>query len=134
MKMWKDGIPAMALQFRLWTRTTFRTAPMIAAMTIASVCAFAVYAKQSGESCRSNLKQYALGMLMYTQDYDERFPPMKTPAQVTNRVMPYIKNRAVFSCPDSGSEYLPNPALNFVATSSVKSPASMMMLRDAKPH
>src|SRR2546429_3743727 len=66
------------------------------------------------EACISNLKQYALGVLMYVQDYDERYPPMKMPAQVQNRINPYIKNRGVFSCPVTKTDYLPNPALNYV--------------------
>lgn len=85
-------------------------------------------------SCQSNLKQFALGLLMYTQDYDEMYPPMKFTKQLHNVVRPYIKNDAVFSCPETGAEYLPNPALNYLHLAAIESPATMMMLRDAKPH
>lgn len=84
--------------------------------------------------CFSNLKQYALGILMYVQDYDEKLPPMKLPAQVQNRINPYIKNRSVFSCPATKLDYLPNPALNYVSFQYIGSPSTMVMLRDAKPH
>ena len=86
------------------------------------------------DACKSNLKQYALGILMYVQDYDERFPPTKLAAQTENRVYPYVKNRNVFKCASSGESYTPNPALNYVFLSKVKSPAQLVLLRDSKPH
>src|SRR5262245_57742856 len=103
-------------------------------MIVLSVCSFAYFQGSSGTACTSNLKQYSLAMLMYCQDYDEMLPPMKFPAQVHNRVYPYVKNRSVFSCPDTGTDYLPNPALNYQSMAAIESPAKMMMLRDAKPH
>lgn len=89
---------------------------------------------QDQPACQSNLKQFGLSILMYVQDYDERYPPMKFAPQVQNRVFPYVKNKAVFTCPATGAEYLPNPALNYVNLASIKSPATLVMLRDAKPH
>ena len=63
-------------------------------------------------SCQSNLKQVGLGILQYTQDYDERFVPGafwntsvtpndEAPFQVL--VQPYMKSRQVFSCPSNQS-------------------------------
>jgi prepilin-type processing-associated H-X9-DG protein len=48
--------------------------------------------------CISNLKQSGLGILMYSQDYDERFP---IAAQWQDNIEPYIKNHSVFLCPTS---------------------------------
>ena len=31
-----------------------------------------------GTSCKSNLKQLSVGLLMYVQDYDEKYPPANT--------------------------------------------------------
>ena len=86
------------------------------------------------DACQSNLKQFALGMLMYCQDYDELLPPMKTPDHVVNRVAPYVRQKSVFSCPTTNTRYLPNPALNYGNIAEVGSPATMLLLRDAKPH
>src|SRR5688572_6963248 len=50
-------------------------------------------------SCASNLKQIATGLLMYTQDYDDRLPPAAT---WQTELMPYIRNQSVFACPQRG--------------------------------
>ncbi len=111
--------------------------PSLAAIGAASVTCFAYLASadiQGVDECQSNLKQMALGVLMYVQDYDERYPPMKIPAQVQNRIYPYVKNRNIFKCPTTGADYLPNPALNYIMLNAIKAPAQLMMFRDAKPH
>jgi len=62
-------------------------------------------------SCQSNLKQIALGLMMYLQDYDERYPP---DGVMWERVlMPYIKNRSILVCPadTAGPSYALNPKL-----------------------
>ncbi len=59
-------------------------------------------------SCQSNLKQIGLGMMQYTQDYDERFPfarefdggPSFNWGQA---IHPYIKSTQVFACPSNTS-------------------------------
>jgi prepilin-type N-terminal cleavage/methylation domain-containing protein/prepilin-type processing-associated H-X9-DG protein len=84
--------------------------------------------KARGASCQSNLKQIALGLGMYQQDYDgkmfsaaflPRVPPDtgNVPADGTNivRMMaggtawflnPYTKNNQIFRCPsDAGDNY-----------------------------
>lgn len=85
-------------------------------------------------ACMSNIKQYATGMLMYVQDYDEILPPMKLPAQVEHRVMPYIRNDGVFSCPATSTHYIPNSALTYKPYSKILDPARVVLLRDARPH
>jgi prepilin-type processing-associated H-X9-DG protein len=47
-------------------------------------------------ACLSNIKQLGLGLTMYAQDYDDRFPPA---SQWRAEVFPYIKNEQVFNCP-----------------------------------
>ena len=58
----------------------------------------------------SNLKQIGLAMLMYAQDYDERFPPYEVnygPSAEGNQIAfapydsiyPYINNEQVYICP-----------------------------------
>jgi prepilin-type N-terminal cleavage/methylation domain-containing protein/prepilin-type processing-associated H-X9-DG protein len=56
-------------------------------------------------SCQSNLKQIGIGFMQYTQDYDERFPPM--PSDTSNlatpswdiQIFPYIKSTQILVCP-----------------------------------
>ncbi len=85
---------------------------VIAIIAILAAILFPVFArareKARQASCLSNVKQIALGMLMYVQDYDETFPLEWTdPAGEgsSNRytwpgaIFPYVKNRQVFDCP-----------------------------------
>ena len=85
-------------------------------------------------ACLSHLKQYAVGMMMYAQDYDETFPPMRTPKHVQNPLRPYVKREAVFYCPVTKQPYQPIKALSGKRLSGVKEPAKTPMLLDAKPH
>ena len=57
-------------------------------------------------SCQSNLKQVGLGILQYTQDYDEYFPRANHPAGASWRQMifPYVKSQQVFACPSNPAE------------------------------
>jgi prepilin-type processing-associated H-X9-DG protein len=52
--------------------------------------------------CQRNLKQIALGMQQYVQDYDEKFPPAKRWCDV---LYPYIKSDEVFHCPATNHNY-----------------------------
>ena len=47
-------------------------------------------------SCQSNMKQQALGMLQYAQDYDEKLPPARNWIDV---LQPYVKSEQIFVCP-----------------------------------
>jgi len=51
---------------------------VIAIISILAAILFPVFARARENArranCMSNLKQLALGMMMYTQDYDEKFP------------------------------------------------------------
>jgi prepilin-type N-terminal cleavage/methylation domain-containing protein/prepilin-type processing-associated H-X9-DG protein len=63
-------------------------------------------------SCQSNLKQIGLGIMQYTQDYDERFPLSRTdnisynginnpraPWHLT--IYPYVKSLQLYKCPSN---------------------------------
>ena len=101
---------------------------VIGIIAILAAILFPVFArareKARQASCLSNLKQLALGFLMYVQDYDERLPrycwwlnpaSINTPSDKTNlnkMIEPYVKNTQVFECPSSsiGWHYGPNGA------------------------
>jgi prepilin-type N-terminal cleavage/methylation domain-containing protein/prepilin-type processing-associated H-X9-DG protein len=67
-------------------------------------------------SCQSNLKQIAVGMFMYNQDYDSRLPQLAVndianvsttnPFGWADAIQPYLKSTQIFQCP---SETAPPP-------------------------
>ena len=80
---------------------------VIAIIAILAAILFPVFARARENarraSCQSNLKQIGLGMLQYTQDYDERMPsvfngaaPNKGWVEMTQ---PYVKSFQLFQCP-----------------------------------
>lgn len=86
---------------------------VIAIIAILAAILFPVFArareKARQASCQSNLKQLALGTLMYISDYDETYPlwdrwrnasemPLAPPAAV----YPYVKNVDLYMCPSGG--------------------------------
>lgn len=108
-------------------------------------------------SCQSNAKQIGLGMLQYSQDYDEKYVPMYTTnpdAYWPSKLNPYIKSTQLFNCPSSSDTpynnidlFSPHYGLNvwlFEATnngtdsnkgralSSIAQPASTVMIADSK--
>jgi prepilin-type processing-associated H-X9-DG protein len=88
-------------------------------------------------SCQSNLKQIALGVMMYTQDYDGRCPLAD---KWTGQLDPYLKNNQIFRCPSAGigqttppgapiaTDYGYNAALSGFEMAKVKSPASTVLI------
>jgi prepilin-type N-terminal cleavage/methylation domain-containing protein/prepilin-type processing-associated H-X9-DG protein len=107
---------------------------VIAIIAILAAILFPVFAqareKARGASCISNLKQIALALKMYAQDYDERYfasgslPPEGDDAWAAGRrpdgqnlvrlmggglnwfTRPYVKNDQLFRCPsDTGENY-----------------------------
>ena len=83
---------------------------VIAIIAILAAILFPVFArareKARQASCTSNLKQIALAVLMYAQDYDEKIVSGSGyRSQSINwqcKVQPYIKNWDVFLCPSQG--------------------------------
>lgn len=60
-----------------------------------------------GLACVNNGKQLALGMMMYVQDYDEKFPP---PNSWSDGLLPYVKT--VIGCPDVPRPlFVPDPSI-----------------------
>jgi prepilin-type N-terminal cleavage/methylation domain-containing protein/prepilin-type processing-associated H-X9-DG protein len=91
---------------------------VIAIIAILAAILFPVFAKAREKArqsaCVSNLKQCALAIMQYTQDYDEILPPRKIfdPAKngdVNWRVVvhPYTKNLDVYTCPSNPDKDAP---------------------------
>ena len=61
-------------------------------------------------SCQSNLKQVALGVMQYVQDYDEHYPLVnvhdtnissKRPLGWADALQPYLRSTQIFHCPQN---------------------------------
>ena len=81
---------------------------VIAIIAILASILFPVFARAREKArsavCISNLKQLMMMMDMYVQDNDEFFPWQSNTENVEDwwyqRVMPYVKNKQVFVCPN----------------------------------
>ncbi len=99
---------------------------VIAIIAILAAILFPVFAQARERaraiSCVSNMKQIGLGLIMYTQDYDETYPAAQSITAPINgepvggfnssvrwrtpidtQLSPYIKNDAVWGCPSDTS-------------------------------
>ena len=85
---------------------------VIAIIAILAAILFPVFArareKARQTSCLSNLKQLSLALLMYCQDYDERYPRMYSYSAGRTElrwwedvIQPYVKNWQLTICPSS---------------------------------
>jgi len=87
-------------------------------------------------SCLSNVKQLCLACLMYAQDNSERYPKADG---WTKTIMPYVKNSAVFVCPERKTDrqgYTLNAALSGVPIARISKPALTVLVyegADGKP-
>jgi len=82
---------------------------VIAIIAILAAILFPVFAKAREKartsSCSSNMKQMGLGIMQYTQDYDEFPVPhingFGAVASWRSIMQPYIKSRDIFKCPSN---------------------------------
>lgn len=106
----------------------------------------------SEQSSLSNLKQIGLAVMMYVQDYDEKYPPMVaarnadeidehfngrniTPrTTVQNRLMPYIKSKQIFLQPVTHRPYLPNYKISRTSMAKIDNPASTLLFYEDAPN
>jgi prepilin-type processing-associated H-X9-DG protein len=84
-------------------------------------------AEAARAASNSNLKQLALGALQYSQDFGEKFPPLRTAEEMKKALLPYVKNEALFIHPGTGEPYQPNPVLSEKRLASIAEPASMVL-------
>lgn len=83
---------------------------VIAIIAILAAILFPVFARARENarrsSCQSNLKQIGLGIMQYTQDYDEFYPLGSYATTGGNfswrhSIQPYIKSTQLFKCPSN---------------------------------
>jgi prepilin-type N-terminal cleavage/methylation domain-containing protein/prepilin-type processing-associated H-X9-DG protein len=137
---------------------------VIAIIAILAAILFPVFARARENarrsSCQSNVKQILLGVMQYTQDYDEMYPLVQNEAATTinndqkswyNIVQPYLKSTQIFKCPSDSSttiadrtsyaaggfvvSYIVNPGFGYPALGStslaaVDSPSTTVYMAD----
>lgn len=125
---------------------------VIAIIAILAAILFPVFARARENarraSCQSNEKQIGLGVLQYTQDYDERYPfqdgsdgvaistPMGSGAalSIPDKLQTYIKSEQIWKCPsvkaDGRVSYHYNGAVQAISQSAIQEVARTSMLRD----
>lgn len=89
---------------------------VIAIIAILAAILFPVFARARENarraSCQSNQKQIGLGIMQYTQDYDEKYPRGAYANSIFWPVViqPYLKSLQIYNCPSSEIKYDPtNP-------------------------
>ncbi len=95
---------------------------VIAIIAILAAILFPVFAKAREKArqtaCLNNQKQLGLGLMQYTQDYDETYPPCAfydgggwaLRNLLSDLLEPYTKNKQIWHCPSepgTGIEYSP---------------------------
>jgi len=78
-------------------------------------------------ACQGNLKQLGLGFLMYAQDHDGWLPDEENWVEA---VYPYIKNRAIFTCPsrpDQPVGYALNEAVLALRVNDLANPSQQVL-------
>ena len=108
----------------------------VLALPIVAALLFPVFAQARERarltSCMSNEKQLALGVLMYTQDYDGIMPRKSNWVEALD---PYTRSRSLHRCPSatppSDRSYAYNAKLDRMPMAKVAQPAAVAMLFDA---
>jgi len=109
---------------------------MLVTVAVLAAILFPVFARSREKarqaSCLSNVKQLALGAMMYTTDYDEILPPHDN---WPDHLDPYMKNPLIYRCPAEpelriGYEYA--PSLGRRTLDSVQYPARTLLMWDAR--
>lgn len=84
---------------------------VIAIISILAAMLFPVFAQARGNARRitslSSLKQLSLGLQLYAQENDERFPDVQNSPPIQRfpcRLLPYVKNTSVFFSPENINE------------------------------
>jgi prepilin-type processing-associated H-X9-DG protein len=80
---------------------------VIAIIAILAAILFPVFARARENarraSCQSNMKQIGLGVMQYTQDYDEKYPIRDhgtgAAGGVWVNLQPYLKSEQIYQCP-----------------------------------
>jgi prepilin-type processing-associated H-X9-DG protein len=88
--------------------------------------------------CQKNLKQIALGVMQYVQDYDEKYPLVNVASQEnwSGSLQPYLKSWDIFQCPEIKNfdtkkiDYFYNGRLQRVQLKYLEFPSTTILLSE----
>jgi len=102
-------------------------------LTLATPWGLRCWERRCQYACSSNVAQLALGVLMYAQDYDERFPSAATWDEA---IFPHVKNREVFRCPRNNTKasvsYAMHERWGLAGLGEIDAPAEAVMLYEVE--
>jgi hypothetical protein len=76
----------------------------------------------------SNVKQVALGLILYVNDYDDKLPSMADFPKFQDVLMPYIKSAALFLDPTSKQPLVPNLELSYKKLTPIQKPDNVVLV------
>ena len=144
----KDGGLWAAEEVHSHRRSGFTLIELLVVIAIISILAsmlFPTFSRAQGKgrqaACLSNVKQIALALTMYAQDYDEVYPRGQSDAndintQWYNAIFPYTHNRQIMFCPDRkdrGPGYAMNYLVSGISVGSFWDAASKIVCGDVRP-
>jgi prepilin-type N-terminal cleavage/methylation domain-containing protein len=115
---------------------------VIAIIAILAAILFPVFArareKARQTTCTSNQRQIAVGLSMYAQDHDNKYPPNPGDTVWTKSLSSYLNDDKLFVCPSSSSKvgagapsYGINSYVYDVTGTNASNPARLLLLADA---
>ncbi len=84
--------------------------------------------------CAANLKQIAVAVSGYTQDFDGALPPMQTVQATQAALAPYSASKSLLDCPVTKKPYQPNATLSAKALGKLLHPNTQYLFRDSVAH
>ena len=114
---------------------TIGGAPMLA---VTAAVIFPVFAKSREKARQStslaNLRQLAVALLMYAQDNKQKFPVLKTPADIEKNLGLYVGGSTqMFISPRTGERYEVNPRISGKSIGAFENLTEMIVLYEKTP-
>lgn len=81
----------------------------------------------------SNVKQVALGVIIYSGDSDDVYPFANSTAEAQKVISPYLKNDSLWKSPNGG-RILYNTALSGTSATALEAPAETLLVWEEKPY
>lgn len=81
----------------------------------------------------NNLRQLGAGLVLYVQEHDEVFPPMKDAATARKALRSYIRSESVFAQPETKRPYIPNAWLSGKSLAMMAKPGEIVAFYEADP-
>ncbi|MGC8783906.1 MAG: hypothetical protein ACP5RN_05920 [Armatimonadota bacterium] len=87
------------------------------------------------QKCTDHMKRALKAVLMYTQDWDNMFPPATTAQKLGEALQPYVKgDKNVLTCPVTHKPYKTNPHITWRPKSTYPNLGEVVVIYDAVPH